>query len=146
MKPLPFDLREVWPSPSPDAHFRTRVVDASLREASFRRSGTTSRLRRIIAGVILGGVGAAAALDLPNRPTLGGDALPTLPIRTEASVSRPIVWPLPAPAFAEKERQSSTPAPPRTPKKVPPAKEEVVTHYPLCGCSSGAIVCSCVEP
>jgi hypothetical protein len=140
-EPLPQEFKAMWAVPAPGSNFARRVVDSSSKASS--PLGRTARPHwyRMALALTLGGVSAAAAFFRPNPPALSPDS--GEPTRAPSkAITLPFVPPG-HPAFAEPALAQPRAVPRMKEKTLPPASPRL--HYPLCGCSSGAVVCSCVE-
>lgn len=144
-EPLPRELTQMWAVPEMETTLASRVLEQVAGRGAGVSELLKARLRRVALGLVLGGMGVAAAFVPRARPTLGPDV--ELPTRApEAARVIPVASSIPGVAPAETERRATPLA--RRPqaqavKLDPPSPPRL--HYPLCGCSSGAVVCSCVD-
>jgi hypothetical protein len=145
-EPLPADLRATWTARLPDKSFASRVVARSLAESQVRSQTARTRIRRIALGLALGGVSTAAALVQQSQAKLGPDVVPPATMRPVLREPSTAASPLLGFAFAEREQGKTPRSLTKKTKIQPKTQPQQQAHYPLCGCSTGAIVCSCVEP
>jgi hypothetical protein len=155
--------QDEWRAPEPREDFARRVVLELEREERLgaqavgrRRAAGVRRVSPLgilgIAALLLSGA-AAASLGSRRAAVLDGSAQESAPTEKPASAS-PRLQLLTPPAPMVPERAVPEPAVPEPAAKparrvVPPLEVQPAPpgpiHYPPCHCSSGAVVCSCVD-
>lgn len=149
-----------WRPAEPEPDFARRVVLELERQESRdaqalgrRRAGGHRRWSPLgvlgLAALLLSGA-AAASLGARREAVLTSVAQEDAPTEKEPS-QPPSLHLLTAPAPMVPERAALEPVQPERPLRVvpfepsPEAPRQTPIHYPPCHCSSGAVVCSCVD-
>lgn len=152
-----FHFEQEWRSAEPLSDFARRVVSAHELEMRKGLPAMGRPQKRVTPLIVLGlaalliSGAAAASLGPWWQPRLDDTTQESAPIeKAERPAPRLLLVSPAAPMEREKAKESSRERPkapraePQDPDPEAPARPGPI-HYPACHCSSGAVVCSCVD-